>query len=83
MRRRVRKPHKPKLSDRIRRAIEMPGLRRAERNQRLAFVAVLLAVAIYFIVSPFVSALIGTGKKGATVKGITPAAARAAIKERR
>lgn len=79
----MRVPHKPTLGEKIRRAIEMPGIRRAELNQRLAIAGVVLAVALYFIISPLVGRLYSSGPKGPTVKGLSLGAAKAALKEKR
>lgn len=48
-RRRVRVKRKLTLWEKLVRATEMPGVRRRERNQRLAIVGVVMALVVYLV----------------------------------
>lgn len=54
-RRRVRVPRKRTLAKRIKKLLEMPHLKRRERNQRIAIGAVILMLGLYVaIVRPII-----------------------------
>ena len=48
-RRRVRVKRKLTTWEKLQRMVEMPGVRRRERNQRLALVGILVALVVYLV----------------------------------
>lgn len=71
IRRRV--PRKRTLGERVKKAVEMPRLSRAKRNQRVAIVAMVLLLGVYLLVWPTIS-----GMFGGTSSSSSPASPRAA-----
>ena len=52
-----RRPRRRPLGLRLREILEMPRLTRAERNQRLAIAAALLAFALFLLLRPMINGL--------------------------
>jgi len=57
--RRVRVPHKRTLGQRIKKYLEMPHLKRRERNQRVAIVGVMIGLVVYlFVLRPLIDLIL-------------------------
>ena len=68
IRRRV--PRKRTIGARLKKALEMPHVSRAKRNQRVVIVAMVVLMGVYLLVAPLLSDMFGGGRK----EGASPAA---------
>ena len=60
------------FAERLRLLVEMPRLTRAERNQRLAIVVVVILVGVYFLLRPLIGPLIEQGNPTTATPAVKP-----------
>ena len=71
--RRVRVPRKKTRAERIQKYLEMPHLRRSDRNQRLALAGVILLLAVYLVVvRPLLNLILPASTPSQTQAGPAP-----------